>query len=282
MADIVLPVTSAFEHEALRFGFEVSPEAQSLVQLRRKVAEPRGECRSDVAIVFDLACRLGLGEHFWGGDIDAAMRHQLAPSSVTLEELRAQPGGIRLPLETRHRKFAATKDGVAVGFSTPSGKIELWSETFRRHGQPPLPDFVPPLVSADARFPLVLTCAKSTYFCETQHRGLASLRRKVRDPEVEMHPEAAAARSVAAGDWVRIVTWLGSVRARVRLNESLDPQVVCGQHGWWEACPEVGAPGYPPFSEDGANFNLLIGFEALDPVSGSVPMRAYACEIERA
>jgi anaerobic selenocysteine-containing dehydrogenase len=97
-----------------------------------------------------------------------------------------------------------------------------------------------------------------------------------------MHPEAAAARSVAAGDWVRIVTWLGSVRARVRLNESLDPQVVCGQHGWWEACPEVGAPGYPPFSEDGANFNLLIGFEALDPVSGSVPMRAYACEIERA
>ena len=37
-----------------------------------------GEARSDLEIVFALATRLGLGEHFWDGDIDAAWRHQLA------------------------------------------------------------------------------------------------------------------------------------------------------------------------------------------------------------
>jgi hypothetical protein len=43
----------------------------------------------------------------------------------------------------------------------------------------------------------------------------------------------------------------------------------------------VGAPAYDPFSSDGANFNLLIGSEAIDPISGSVPHRAYLCQVRR-
>jgi anaerobic selenocysteine-containing dehydrogenase len=89
LADIVLPVASCFEREALRFGFEISAEAQSLVQLRQPVAPPPGAARSDTDIIFDLAVRLGLGEHFWNGDVEAAYRHQLAPSGLSLEALRA-------------------------------------------------------------------------------------------------------------------------------------------------------------------------------------------------
>ena len=101
------------------------------------------------------------------------------------------------------------------------------------------------------------------------------------DPEVELHPAAAAERGIHPGDWVSIETPEGSVRARARLNDTLKPDVVCGQHGWWQACPEIGAPGYDPFSPDGANFNLIIGNEAIDPISGSVPHRAYLCQIRR-
>jgi anaerobic selenocysteine-containing dehydrogenase len=85
------------------------------------------------------------------------------------------------------------------------------------------------------RFPLILTSAKHTLFCESQHRGLPSLRRQVLDPEVELHPAAAAERGIHPGDWVKIETPRGSVRAR--LNDSLQPDVVCGQHSWWQACP---------------------------------------------
>ncbi len=94
LADVVLPVASAFEGEALRIGFEVSTEAQSLVQLRSRVVAPRGECRSDTEIVFDLASRLGLGDYFWDGDIEAAYRYQLQSSGISFEELRENPGGI--------------------------------------------------------------------------------------------------------------------------------------------------------------------------------------------
>ncbi len=100
LADIVLPVAAPFEVEALRVGFEVSQEAQSLVQLRRPVAPPRGEARSDTQIAFALATRLGLGEHFWDGDLDAGLRHRLAPSGVTLERAARRTGG--RPRSARH------------------------------------------------------------------------------------------------------------------------------------------------------------------------------------
>ena len=50
---------------------------------------PRGEARADIDMVFDLAVRLGLGEHFWQGDVEAGLRHYLAPSGITPEQLRA-------------------------------------------------------------------------------------------------------------------------------------------------------------------------------------------------
>lgn len=285
LADIVLPVASPFEREALRVGFEVSAGAQAHVQMRRRVVEPRGEARADIEIVFDLACRLGLGSHFWEGDIEAAYRHQLSPSGVSLEALRENPRGLRLPLQTRYRKFAEQEAGAPRGFATPTRKIELYSETLLEHGHPPLPEFEEPLVGPASRpdllerFPLILTCAKHTLFCESQHRALPSLRRRAPDPEVEMHPAAAVARGIGPGDWVRIETPEGGIRARARMNETLEQNVVCAQHGWWQACPEIGAPGHDPFGPEGANLNLVIGNDAIDPVSGSVPHRAYLCQI---
>jgi hypothetical protein len=72
------------------------------------------------------------------------------------------------------------------------------------------------------------------------------------------------------------------MRARAHLNDTLDPDVVCGEHGWWQACSEIGAPGYDPFSGDGSNYNLLIGNAAIDPTGGCVPHRSYVCEVKRA
>lgn len=285
LADIVLPVTSAFEAEALRIGFEISEAAQSLVQLRAPVASPRGEARSDLQIIFALAGRLGLGEHFFHGDIDTAWRHQLAPSGVTLEQLRADPAGVRVPLTTRHRKFAELEGDVPRGFRTASRRIELYSEVLASHGHPPLPRYEEPLTSPRSRpdlaqrFPLVLTCSKALRFCETQHRNIASLRGPAPDPQVEIHPATAGDRGVSDGDWVRLTTPLGSVRARARFNSSLDPQVVCGQHGWWQACAELDLPGYPPFGPDSANLNLVLSQTPSDPISGSSPLRASVCNI---
>lgn len=99
---------------------------------------------------------------------------------------------------------------------------------------------------------------------------------------MELHPTAAAGRGIRAGDWVVIESPEGAMRARARLNDTLDPAVVRGERGWWQAGPEIDAPEYDPFSADGSNYNLLIGNAAIDPTSGSVPHRAYVCQVSRA
>jgi anaerobic selenocysteine-containing dehydrogenase len=108
---------------------------------------------------------------------------------------------------------------------------------------------------------------------------VTALRKSAPDPLVEMHPSSAETRGIKAGDWVSLKTPLGSVRARAKLNATLDPQVVFGQHGWWEACDELGLPGYPPYGPDSANLNLVLPQTPSDPISGSSPMRASVCEV---
>ena len=280
-ADIVLPVATAWEREGLRVGFDTSADGLAHVQLRPALVPARGEARSDVRIAFDLAVRLGLGDRFWHGDIDAAWRHLLAPSGVSLDDLRASPQAHRVALPRQTRKYRDT------GFATPTGKLEIYSERLLAHGQAPLPVYVEPALSPlsrpdlAVRFPLVLTSAKTPHFCHSQHRHLARLRRHARDPVVELHPAAAAARRIADGDWVRLATPHGALRLRARLQPSLAEHVVAAQHGWWQGCAELGLPGYDPFAADGANYNLAIAQEAIDPISGSVAHRSYLCEITR-
>jgi anaerobic selenocysteine-containing dehydrogenase len=205
---------------------------------------------------------------------------------VTLEQLRASPEGVRVPLATEHRKYAARDGDVPRGFSTPSGRVELYSEALAEHGHPALPAFEEPRVSPRSRpdlaaeFPLVLTSAKSLRFCESQHRNVASLRRGQPDPQVEIHPDTAGTRGIGAGDWVRLITPHGGIRARAKLNGSLDPQVVCGQHGWWQGCDELGLPGYPLLGPDSANLNGVLRQGPSDPVSGSAPLRSWVCDVE--
>ena len=184
LADIVLPVASAFEREALKIGFEVSADAQSLVQLRPRVVEPRGEARSDTEIVFDLACRLGLGAHFWDGDIEAAYRYQLGPSGVSLDALREHRAGCGCRSRRAIASSLSRRTASPRGFATPTRKIEFYSETLLEHGYPPLPEYrgaadrARVAAGPGRAFPLILTCAKHTLFCESQHRALPSLRRR--------------------------------------------------------------------------------------------------------
>ena len=287
LADVVLPVATAWEREALKIGFDSSQEGESLIQWRAPVIAPRGEARSDTWIVFELARRLGLGEHFWSGDSTAAYRQMLTPSGLTLEALQQAPTGLRVPLTTRYRKYAGQGDGTPPGFATPTRKVEIYAQRLHDHGYPPLPEYVEPAVGPvaqpdlAAQYPLILTCAKLPQFCHSQYRALPSLRRLVPDPEVELHPTTAAERGIQSGDWVVIATPHGRMRARARLRPHLDPRVVYAQHGWWQACTALELPGYDLHSPESANYNGLISHAVMDPVSGAAPHRSYLCQISK-
>ena len=272
-ADLILPAASCWEREGLQPGFMIGAEAQEWMQLRPQVVPPRGESRSDTAIVFALAQRLGLGDRFFGGDAEAGLRHQLAPTGVSPESLRANPRGVRVAAATKTRKYES------AGFATPSGRVELYSAQLAATGDDPLPVSRPPRMSPEGRpdlaaaFPLRLTSAKWPQFCHSQQRQQSSLRRSMPEPLVEMHPNAAAPRGLVDGDAIEVRTPSGRFSARARLSAGIADDVVCSQYGWWE--PDAADLG------EGMNYNAAIDGELFDPTSGSNSLRSYLCEVRK-
>ncbi|MBJ3774059.1 molybdopterin-dependent oxidoreductase [Acuticoccus mangrovi] len=274
-ADIVLPATLPWEHEALKLGFELDAAAQGLVQLRPRMVPPRGEARSDTDIVFDLATRLGHADDFFGGRVEAGWAHILAPSGITLTALRASPEGIAVPLEQRYEKYAAETDGRAAGFATPTGLVEIHSVTLARHGYPPLP-------AGDASpAGLTLTTAKDGLYCHSQHRDIPSLRRRSPEPRVRLHPDLADRHAIDVDDWVLVETAAGQARFRARLDAQADPTTLVADYGWWQENVRLGLAALPVKGEGTSNYNALVDGHLTDPLSGSVALRGVPATITR-
>jgi anaerobic selenocysteine-containing dehydrogenase len=287
--DLLLPASTCWEHEGLMSSFPIAEETANWAQLRPPVVQSLHESRSDLEIIFDLATRLGLGEHFFGGDIDAALNYHLAPSGLTVQQLRANRMGMRAAGKTRYQKYAEidARTGRPKGFQTPTRKIEIYSTRFAASGYPPLPgmreagDGHGRLGDTSDEYPLILTSFRLVQFCDQQHRNIPRLRRQSREPLLEINPETAASLSVQADEWIRLETAMGGIRLKAKLNSCLHPKVVATQYGWWQACNELGLPGYDAFGPRGANVNLLISNDATDPISGSVPHRSQPCRVRK-
>ena len=273
-ADIVLPVASPWEFEALKIGFEISQEAQEHVQLRPAMVPPLGESRSDMWIAFQLGLRLGFADLFFNGDMEKAFIHQLAPLGTDIGELRENPGGLRRPLEMRYQKYKDNR-----GFATQTGKVEFYSELLHRHGYSPVPIFTHPAEPTTPQHPLVLFSVNDGYFRHSQDRGINTLRRRRREPIADIHPDMAASRGIADNDWISISTRLGEISARARLDDSLSPDVVASDYGWWQEAPDLGLG--EDRSASYGNFNQLISERDRDPISGGLALRSFACQIHR-
>ncbi|MDN7177293.1 molybdopterin-dependent oxidoreductase [Caballeronia sp. SEWSISQ10-4 2] len=284
-ADVLLPVNTPWEREGLRAGFEINERAVELVQLRQRMVSPRGESRSDYEIVLDLAVRLGMGEQFFGGSIEAGWNHMLAPIGLDVATLREHPEGIYRPLEQREKNYATrTQDGVR-GFNTETGRAELYSEKLQRHGYSPLPEYLPPQhgprsEDEDAKkYPHVVTSVKNGYYCHSQGRSLASLRRRALYPTAEISRELAVEKGILDDDWMLVTTSNGSARFRARVVPELARDVIVAEYGWWQSCDEVGMTALPAHGDNNSNFSNLASNERLDPISGSSPLRSIPCNV---
>jgi anaerobic selenocysteine-containing dehydrogenase len=187
-ADILLPASTCWEHGALMPGFRKSESAATWAQFREAVVQPMYEARSDLEVIFDLATRMGLGDQFFGGDIEAAFNYELAPSGLTVQQLRDHPGGMHAEGKTTYQKYSEIIPGTGRprGFQTPTRKVEIYSTAFARAGYAALPIREGPVEghagapSTVHQYPLVLTFARLLPFIDQQHRNIPRLRRQAR------------------------------------------------------------------------------------------------------
>ena len=282
-ADILLPAASAWESELVG---KMDWRDRGHVQIRRAVVEPEYERRSDLDVMFDLAERLGLGEAFFDGSVEAGLNEMLSRIGKTMDDLRQEPNGVSFELDPTYKKYAQKdpESGFSVGFNSPSRLFEIYSLTLTKHGYDSLPRYEEPKERTRVdrkKYPLLLTSGKSEAYTHGSYRSVPGLRREVPEPLLYVHPETAKQRGVTDGEWAALCTPTGSVRLRVRLDEYLDPEVVAGEEGWWQGCRELDLPGYDPLSSEGGNLNLVIDDKLIDPLSGSSPLRGQPCDVRK-
>lgn len=273
-ADLLLPATTMFEIESYQ-------EYEHSVQLRRRIIEPVGEARNDYLIFAELARRLGYGER-WPQTEREMVELALQGTGITYEDLAASEDPLPLPVvEQRYRKWETGElrvDGVP-GFNTPTGKLEITSEWFRANGYEPLPRYTEPregpLASPELAetFPLVLTSgARTRSAFRSQHRNIHSLVQLQPEPLVHLHTDDAAARGIADGDPVDVVTPRGRVPFRARVGADI-------VRGAVEANMGGGGP-LGPDAWRAANVNELTDADNFDPISGFPVFKALLCDIE--
>jgi anaerobic selenocysteine-containing dehydrogenase len=257
LAHIFLPAATFLESTILKdYGVPVFP----LIIRGEQAIAPLGDSLPDWQIWSELGRKMGYGEYFPWQDEDELFEYLLQPTGITLDQLKESPGGVFYRPRQRQKY-------LREGFNTPSGKVEIYSQTMAEHGYPPLPTFEEPAQQPDLaqKYPLILTTgARVNAFTHSQHRNVAMLRRHCPEPFVEINAETAESLAILNGDMIILETARGSIELKASLSEDIHPRVLSIQHGWSEA-----------------NANLLTD-DHRDPVSGYPGLRSIPCRAIKA
>ncbi|CAN5117751.1 molybdopterin guanine dinucleotide-containing S/N-oxide reductase [soil metagenome] len=244
-ADIVLPCTMTLEREDIG-GNSNDP----LLVPMHPIVPPYGEARDDYAIFADLAERLGAREAFTEGrSVRQWLEYLYEPTREGLKaaglpaprfsEFWASEGHV-LPQQADDggRLRAFRDDPDARPLPTPSGKLEIFSETIAGFGEADCPGHPTWLGATNVpgpETPYVLVANQPQTRLHSQfdfggHSGAA----KHRGREVaRMHPDDAASRGIADGDIIRLHNARGACLAGVVVTDGIRPGVIQLPTGAW-------------------------------------------------
>lgn len=258
-ADIVLPVATSLEREDFSIGM-----ADNWLSHMEKVAEPPPGVLTDYEIFARLTEIMGCGQEFTEGRSAADWVSELYNRSIEksaklgivlpdYETFKAE-GALELPLErTSTVAFSQLReDPMLFPLKTPSGRIELFSETVASFGYEDSPGFACWLEPAEwlgsplaKKYPLHLVSPQPDGKLHSQlDHGKDSQRFKVKGRSlIRMHTDDAAQRGIKDGDIVRVFSARGECLAAAHVTDSLLPRVVQLPTGAWYDPAEPGIAG---------------------------------------
>jgi thiosulfate reductase/polysulfide reductase chain A len=207
-ADVVLPEASYLER------YDPLLALDGRIFLRQPVIEPQGDAKSTLWIYKQLGERLGIGDFFQYDDEEDYIRQQLAPLNLSFEELKAN-GYLEPVIE---------KQDNEITFNTPSGKIEVYSETLGNAGFSAWPTWdEPPYPKENEFYLLTGKVGQHTQFA-TQNNQL--LHKYQDEPGLWMNPEAAQQLGLENNDLVEVTSEVGKVNIILQVTEAIRPDCV--------------------------------------------------------
>jgi anaerobic selenocysteine-containing dehydrogenase len=238
-ADIVLPATSQLEHTDLHKAY-----GHTNLAYNEQAIPALGEAKSNWEVMGLLAREMGFTESWLHQSAEeviaevltATAVHNPALREITLERLQAEHS---IPVHFEPKVPFA--DGR---FPTPSGKVDLYSQTMADMGLEPLPGYTPEEdtggndgVVLNGRFPqtqsLNLITSAAHHFTTSSFANQADLLRHEGTPFVEIHPDDAASRGIVHGEQVVVENGRGWVQLRAVVTDAVRPGVLASPKGRW-------------------------------------------------
>lgn len=247
-ADIVLPAAITTERNDLG----ASPMDPYLIAMKQLV-RPFEQARNDQDIFADMADVLGFRDAFMQGRDEMGWVRWMYDATIRRAEdqgLSAPPfedfwekGWIKFPEKPQRTLFSAFRnDPVAAPLNTPTGRIEIFSQTIAdwdEETQPGHPVWHEPTEWLGAetaqKFPLHLISNQPKHRLHSQYdMGRVSQAAKVQGREpVRINSEDAAARGVKDGEVVKLFNDRGSCLAGAIVTDHIAAGVVQLSTGAW-------------------------------------------------
>lgn len=249
IADVVLPATAGWAESE---GTVTNSERR--VQRVRRSVEPPDGARDDLAIIFELARRMGVdwgepdAERVWD-EVRALSPVHAGMSYQRLDEL----GGLQWPC------YDEDHPGEMFLHS------RLWEDPLPGNRAPFVPvEHDPPVDRLTDDFPIRLTTGRrlDSYNTGVQSAGYTSPLR--RGESLDISPEDAASLGLEDGERVRVTSRRGQVEVPIRIDASLRPGLTFMTFHF----------------QDDVAVNLLT-IDATDPKSGTAEFKATAIRVEK-
>ena len=264
LADLVLPAATYLERtEPAWFKSDVW---LPILTYRQKCVTV-GEALPDTQIMIRLGRALGFTEEFPTEDIRYYIDLDQQPSGITAAQLEESPSGIvfaQVELEKFH----------TVGFRSPGGKVNIWSEVLEAHGFAPLPSWTEPSESPRAqpqlaeRYPSVLFTGRSgPMYVHEQRRTIPWLREMQPEPYLWLNSAWARELGIEKGELVEVSSPRGSIRVKAEPTTVIKPGWLYVPGGWADAnYNELGIDdALCPISSQ-ANYTMCLGrVDKIDP-----------------
>jgi anaerobic dimethyl sulfoxide reductase subunit A len=232
-ADIVLPATTFWERNDVHTPWA---GAGHYAIFMHQAIVPVDECRNDLDICTELARRLGITGY--NDKTEEEWLRELTREAIDDFDTFRERGLARLPAPEDQVAFAREiRDPERHPFTTPSGKIEIYSMSLAANPDPyglgaipPIPTWIP--LVEDRRHPLRLVSPKSRARTHSIHDNQPILARADRN-DVWINRADAGTRGIADGQAVRVFNQRGETVLPARVTDRIAPGVVSIKEGAW-------------------------------------------------
>lgn len=213
-ADVILPESTYLER------YDPLLPVGNRVFIRQPVVEPLYDTKSGLEIYRELGARLGLEDYFPYKDPVEVLAAQVAPFSVSLEEVK-EKGHFDLP-EVKHAPDASQPASPA--WQTLSGKVEIASSYLAQVGEKAVPYWQEPAEPPAGQFYLLSgKVAQHTQMGTQNNRWLSEL---FPENAAWINNQVAAEKGIRDGDEVVIESSVGKVRIMAFVTEGIRPDCI--------------------------------------------------------